>query len=93
MEVPPVPFILCMVASGQPARQYYVVSRGNGWEIVADRNYLGGYPRQADAIQQAIDWAQLDGESGRATQVLVDAGIEGFKVAWAYGRDTYPPKR
>jgi hypothetical protein len=74
MKVPTAPFILCMVASGQPARQYYVASCGNGWEVVADRNYLGRYARQVDAIRQAIDWAQLDGESGRAAQVLVEAG-------------------
>jgi hypothetical protein len=93
-NVPPLAlFILDMGASAQPARRYYVVSCGTGWEVVADHNYLGRYSSQADAIRQAIDWAQLDGESGHTAQVLVDAGIEGFKVAWAYGRDTYPPKR
>jgi hypothetical protein len=93
MEVLPALFILCMVASAQPARQYYVVSRGNGWEVVADRNYLSRYPSQADAIRQAIDWAQIDGTGGRTAQVILEVAEHDFKVAWTYGKDPYPAKR
>jgi hypothetical protein len=80
------------MASGQPTRQYYVVARGSGWEVVADHNYLGTYLNQASAVRQAIDWAQLDGQSSRAARVLVDSGIEHFSVAWTYGHDPYPPE-
>src|SRR4030095_96471 len=38
---PPALFILDMVASAQPARQYYVVSRGSGWDVASASNYLG----------------------------------------------------
>jgi hypothetical protein len=81
-----------MVASRPLARRYYVVSCGNGWEVVADHNYLGRYSSQADAIRQAIDWAQIDGASGLVTEVLIQAQGDDFKVAWIYGHDPYPPK-
>jgi hypothetical protein len=81
-----------MVASGQPARQYYVVSRGSGWEVVANRNYLGRYSSQADAIRQAIDWAQIDGKGGRAAQVILEVADRDPRVAWTYGKDPYPAK-
>jgi hypothetical protein len=82
-----------MGASAQPARRYYVVSCGTGWEVVADHNYLGRYSSQADAIRQAIDWAHEDGKGGRAAQVLIEARLDEFVVAWTFGRDSYPAKR
>jgi hypothetical protein len=89
IEVPPALLFLFM-ASGQPPRQYCVVSSGSGWEVVADHNYLGTYRAKGDALRQAIDWAQIDGASGFDREVLIqDQDVE-FKVAWTYGRDAYP---
>jgi hypothetical protein len=65
-------------------RRYYVVSRGDGWEVVADCRYLAKFPSQADATRQAIEWAQLDGESGEPAQVLVEARDDELRVAWTH---------
>jgi hypothetical protein len=50
------------------------------------------FSRQANAVRQAIDWAQIDGASGFATEVLIQAQGDDFERTWSYGRDTYPPK-
>jgi hypothetical protein len=81
-----------MADSNPSARRYYVVSRGSGWEVVAECSYLARFARQDDAVRQAIDWAQIDGASGFATEVLIQAQGDDFELTWCYGRDTYPPK-
>jgi hypothetical protein len=82
-----------MADSNPSARLYYVALRGNGWEVVAGGHYLAGYSSREDAIRQAIDWAHEDGIDGRAAQVLIETGAFGFKVAWTYGTDFYPPRK
>jgi hypothetical protein len=81
-----------MADSHPSARRYYVVSRGSGWEVVAECSYLARFARQDDAVRQAIDWAQIDGTSGFVTEVLTQAKGDDFEVAWSYGRDVCPPK-
>jgi hypothetical protein len=74
-------------------RRYCVSCCGDGWEVVADSHYLGRFSSQADAIQQAIDWAQIDGKRGGSAQVVFEVADRDFKVAWTYGKDPYPAKR
>jgi hypothetical protein len=81
-----------MADTDPPTVRYYVVLRGGGWEVLAECHYAARFSRQADAVRQAIDWAQLDGAGGRPALVLDDAGLEDFKPAWTYGQDPYPPK-
>ena len=60
------------------ARRYYVVSRGNAWEVVADCHHLGRYPSQGEALQQAVEWAHEDGTGGCTAQVLLETNSKDF---------------
>jgi hypothetical protein len=62
-----------------------VVSRGDGWDVVADCHYLARFSDRDTAVRQAIDWAQIDGTSGESAQVLIEVRDDEFRVTWSHG--------
>jgi Uncharacterized protein conserved in bacteria (DUF2188) len=73
-----------------PRAQYFVTQSKGEWKVRAGYRYSGPYPSRREALRAAIDFAERDGQAGRAAEVLVQGPDRLFRPAWTYGRDPYP---
>ena len=72
--------------------QYFVLNDDGHWKIKAGYRFTGPYDSQTEAMYAAIDYAEKDGQAGRAAEVLVQGEDRAYRVEWTYGRDPYPSK-
>ena len=79
------------MAQGKIRLEYRVVLHRGQWKIEYDRQHVGPYSSQQEAIRHAVEAAHKAGRRGAAAQVLLQGRNGTFLVEWTYGTDPYPP--
>lgn len=71
---------------------YFVLVHQGKWMISFQHDYYGPFPTRQEAIETAIDWAQVHGLAGHHSQVVLQEEGD-FEIQWTYGTDPYPPSK
>ena len=63
--------------------QYFVICRNDSWLVSLAGQEYGPFGSEVDAIDMAIESAQICVDEGLAAKVMVEGRFGGFRSVWA----------